>query len=491
MRIGLVGVSQETDTFNPSLTTLEHFESFGIERGAAVLERRGTSGSVYGYLDAADRRGGVETVPIFNAHAVAGGRLSAGTLTALAHEVQVGLSAAGRLDGVALLLHGACSAAGVDDVDGFLLAIARDVVGPEIPIVLALDHHANVTETMVRDATALVAHRTQPHDLTDTGRLAADLLFRIVAGEASPTVGWRKIPMITHQEQFLTRSHPMKTWFDSARVAEEMGGVLSVSTFPMQPWLDVDEAGWSVVVYTEGDPGLADRIAADLADDAWALRHDFMVGTSVPPAEAVRRACAVNGLVVLSDTGDSVLGGAGGDSTVLLDALMAGGARRALVPVVDPTIAKLVGGAPVGAVVTVEIGGRVAGMHESVTVTGTLQSFGPYVLTLDDGLVGQHVDLGATAVIAAPVGVVVVTQRPGVGGVYPEFYRQLGIDPSTFAMVVVKTASNFQHFAPIATDVVRADTPGPTQSDIAGLRWTRIPRPMFPLDALDGWRAAR
>ena len=58
-------------------------------------------------------------------------------------------------------------------------------------------------------------------------------------------------------------------------------------------------------------------------------------------------------------------------------------------------------------------------------------------------------------------------------------------------MVVVKTASNFQHFAPIATDVVRADTPGPTQSDIAGLRWTRIPRPMFPLDALDGWRAAR
>lgn len=157
---------------------------------------------------------------------------------------------------------------------------------------------------------------------------------------------------------------------------------------------------------------------------------------------------------------------------------MAGGARRALVPVVDPTIAKLVGGTPVGAVVTVEIGGRVAGMHESVTVTGTLQSFGPYVLTLDDGLVGQHVDLGATAVIAAPVGVVVVTQRPGVGGVYPEFYRQLGIDPSTFAMVVVKTASNFQHFAPIATDVVRADTPGPTQSDIAGLRWTRIPRPM-------------
>ena len=61
-------------------------------------------------------------------------------------------------------------------------------------------------------------------------------------------------------------------------------------------------------------------------------------------------------------------------------------------------------------------------------------------------------------------------------------YRQVGVDPTAASIVVIMTASNFQYFAPIAVDLVRADTPGPTQSDLAGLPWRRIPRPVYPLD---------
>ena len=117
MRIGLVWISQETDTFNPQPTTVESFAAFGIERGDAIIEKVGNVGMIGGYVEAAKIRGGIETVPIFKARSVAGGRLSSDTLSFLSDELESGLRSAGSLDGVALRLHGACAAEGVDDVE--------------------------------------------------------------------------------------------------------------------------------------------------------------------------------------------------------------------------------------------------------------------------------------------------------------------------------------------------------------------------------------
>lgn len=491
MRIGLIWVSQETDTFNPSLTTVDDFAAFGIDHGQAIIDNLGDVGAVGGYIAAARGRDDVETVPIFKARAVAGGRLSADTLAYLAEEVGKGLASAGPLDGLALELHGACSAEDVDDVDGYLLEIARRHLGPEVPIVLGLDHHANITRAMVGGSDALVGHRTQPHDPFDTGRLAAQLLFRIVGGEVTPTVAWRKIPLISHQEQYLTSHHPMKTWFDRAREMEKNDPpVLQISNFPMQPWLDVDEGGWSTVVVTDANQQLAEELADELGDLAWSMRAEFQKMTSLPAAEAVRQAdSAPRGVVVVSDTGDSVLGGAGGDSTVLIREMLAQGIEGpALVPLVDPAIGDKLDPSQVGEVVTVEAGGAVARMHEPIPLTGRLTHFGPSVLHIGGDFSSPFVDLGIAAVLEVDCGTVVVTQRPGVGGVHPAMYEHFGIDPSGFKMAVVKTASNFQYFAGISSQVIRANTPGPTQSDIATLPWERIPRPVYPLDPIDSWR---
>ena len=134
---------------------------------------------------------------------------------------------------------------------------------------------------MVDGCDALVGYRTQPHDPFDTAVASTNLLLRIVAGEVRPAMAWRKIPLLSHQEQYLTSGGPMKTWFDRARALEREPGILSVSTFPMQPWLDVDEAGWAAVVVTDGDPERAERAAEELADLAWSLRAEFQVKTSV------------------------------------------------------------------------------------------------------------------------------------------------------------------------------------------------------------------
>jgi len=492
MRIGLAAISQETSTFNPGLTTLTDFAAYGIDHGRAVIDNNADAiGDIAGYWAVMSKRPDVEVVPVFKARAGANGRLSVGTVEYLATQLVEGLRAAGPLDLLSLFLHGACAGEGMDDVDGYLLGLARGVVGPGVPIVLGLDHHANITEAMVAGCDMLVGHRTQPHQQADTGRLVAIHSLRLVAGEVRPVTAWRKLPLISHQEQYLSNLWPMSVWFDRARGLEAAfpDAVIQISNFPMQPWLDVAEGGWATVVHTDGDQGLADRLADELADLAWSLRAEFQVKTSVPVSEAVAAAeAAERGVVVISDTGDSVLGGAGGDSTAILAEMIAQGiSGPALVTLVQPDIAELVAGREVGEVVSLTVGGAVAGMHPSIVLTGTLRHLGPIVLT-DLDYSSPTVDFGFGCVLETSFGVVVISELRGLGGVHPMLYEHLGIDPSAFKMAVVKTASNFQFFAPISSQVIRADTPGPTQSDMASLPWERIPRPTYPLDDVTTWR---
>ena len=67
----------------------------------------------------------------------------------------------------------------------------------------------------------------------------------------------------------------------------------------------------------------------------------------------------------------------------------------------------------------------------------------------------------------------------------------MGIDPRQYKMAVLKTASNFQYFAALSSQVIRVDTSGPGQSDVLSLPWDRLPRPVYPLDPLTDWRGVR
>ena len=80
-----------------------------------------------------------------------------------------------------------------------------------------------------------------------------------------------------------------------------------------------------------------------------------------------------------------------------------------------------------------------------------------------------------------------VTEYAGVAGIHPAVYRHVGLEVAEHQMIVMKTASNFQYMTPFATTMIRAATPGPTQSDIAALPWQRIPRPCFPMESLTSW----
>jgi len=490
MRIALAEIAQETDSFSPMTADITDFETYGLFHGAEILEKMAGVGPLGGLLDvAAEQEMTVELYPIVRAWAAAGGTITAPTLDFLTEQLVSGLRAAPPLDAIFLSLHGAAAAESDDDVEGHILQAVRQVVGDQIPIVCPLDHHANLTERMVRCADVLVGHETQPHDPPATGRKAARIMFRMLQNEIRPTIRWRKIPLITPQDQFLTSQGPMKEWFDLAREIELRPGVLDVSPFPMQPWLDVAEGGWSVVVHTDNDELQAQTIADEMAEKAWQLRAQFWVSQRIPPADAVHRAItAKRGLVILSDTGDSVYGGAPGDSTAIFRELLSQQISDiAFVPIIDPAALEAAVAAGVGAEITLEVGGNVDNtFSQPVRITALVAAVSKGV-TVQLGDRGTC-DLRQTALLEVGNIRLVLLNHRSFAVNHPVLYRHLGLEIADAKLVVLKTASNFQFFERWSNELIRVDSPGMTQSDLTAFDWKRLPRPIYPLDEIDDWR---
>ncbi len=486
MRIAIAHIGQETSSFAITRTTVDTFRQFGLYEGDEILQKMRAVGPIGGFLAAAaEEKLDYTPLPIINAWAGANGALTAETLRFLEEKLVTGLQRVLPIDGFFFSQHGAAAAENDPDVEGYLLAAVRRVLGPDVPIVSPLDHHGNITQRMIDLLTSLVGYATQPHLPFETGKLAAHHLFAILRGELKPTLAWRKIPMLTHQEQFLTSRGPMKVWFDLARAYETQPGVVSVSPFPMQPWLDVPEGGWATVVVTHNDQVLAEQIAEEHAQTAWEMRDQFWVYESVPVAEAVRQAVAAEkGVVILSDTGDSVFGGAPGDSThILRELLRQGVTQTALLPIVDKEVVQAALDAGVGSTITVALGGKLApNFHQPVTVTGKVVAIGGG--RIEAAVVGmESFNMGRAVVLEIGSIKIVVSEHEGIGGNHPIVYRHFGIEPATAKMIVLKTASNFQYYTEMTSAIVRADTPGPTMSHLEQFDWQQTPRPIYPLDA--------
>ena len=154
MRIAVAEIAQETDSFSPLRAGLSEFESYGLFRGAEIVEKMVGAGPIGGLLEVVSEQAkSVELVPLLRAWGGAGGAILDTTFAQFRQELTDRLRAAGPVDAVFLALHGAAATESEDDLEGIILEDVRRLVGGHIPIVVPFDHHANMTRRIMTHAT--------------------------------------------------------------------------------------------------------------------------------------------------------------------------------------------------------------------------------------------------------------------------------------------------------------------------------------------------
>ena len=213
---------------------------------------------------------------------------------------------------------------GVGDVEGDLISAVRQLVGPQLPIVVTLDCHAHVTEVMARDADALLAWETYPHaDSYTTGQRGARLLIDTVEGRCRPTMAVAKVPVLTSGINGTTAGDgPFARIMQLAKSHEGKDGILSTSAILVHPYLDQPGMGSAAIVVSDDNLQQAVSLAEEIARTYWDNRRDFECDVHTPE-DAIAAGLAIeDGPVLLIETADCAGGGASGDSVASLKALL-------------------------------------------------------------------------------------------------------------------------------------------------------------------------
>ncbi len=356
-------ISHETNTFNVHPTTLDDFRDRILLDGPAAIAARGDANTdLAGLLDVARLRDWNVT-HAGSAGAGPGGRVADVAFDALCAPVMEA-AARGGWDGVLLMLHGAMVTASRDDGEGEILRRLRAITGPDLPVAVTLDPHANVSPAMCDLAQILVSYTTYPHvDMRATGRRTAELLHRAMAGEIRPATLRAHRPMLEEANGGRTDLGPMIERHALARAAEARADILAVSINGGFPCADVPFAGPTVLVVHDTartGPTAPQTIAEGIADDIWTRRREAL-NTYLTVAEAARVAAEWSGAapLVIADYADNPGSGAYGDSTALLSALLDAEVRNACFgPMIDPVAARALQSEPVGGTVSLALGGR-------------------------------------------------------------------------------------------------------------------------------------
>lgn len=486
MRIAIGEFAHETNTFCPGFTEVEAFQSRYWNIGDEIFGRhRGVRNDLGGMIDTGERLG-VELVPIFATTTQPSATVSRHAYETIRDTIFAQIKAAGEVDAICFALHGAGSADGIDDMEGTFLGELRDLVGTEIPIVVSLDLHGNTTEAMLKHANALFYCHEYPHiDTYERGAEALETAAKIVRGEVKPLKHLVTLPVtIPPSTSFLG---PAKVINERCFEWEKTPGVLDCNFTHGFPHTDVPVIVTSVLVTTDNDADLAQRVADDVVALILATLEDFR--QTLPGAkEAVAEALAATELpVVVAEVSDNPGGGAPGSGTHLLRELLAANEPRTCFGYVwDPETAKQAHAAGTGATISVRLGGFTDELHGAPIETEA------YVKVLTDGQfrltnpmgAGSLVDLGPMVrLVIGNVDVIVGSRRAQT--LDPQLFLLHGIDVMTMRVVALKSHQHFRGgFQHLAGTIIRTDTPGFTTSNLWDLPYERIVRPIWPLDPL-------
>ena len=483
--------AHETNTFNKNLTDYEAFVGRNAYFGADAIKERGDANTeLAGFLDCG-KKYGWNIIHVLSASAQPAGCVTRDAFDRLAGPI-VEAAKANKIDGILLSLHGAMVTEFDEDGEGVLLERLRAVVGPDMPIAITLDLHANVTPKMCDLANIIVSYKTYPHvDMREVAVLSGDIMQRAMKGEIAPKTLRAHRPMLDEANGGRTDMGPMVERIKQAIAYEKEPGVLAVSINAGFGNADIKDVGPTVTVTYDAKAGNVEKhqaFAEGIAEDIWEKRFDVM-NYYMPVEEAAAIAKAyrkVDGPIIIADYADNPGGGGYGDSTNLLKAMLdAGLTDTAFGPMVDNETALYLHKQKVGDTVSVKLGGKTDPRFggETLELTAKLKLISDGSYTGDGPMVGGlRLSFGPSAVIeVGGIEILVVTEPAQMLDL--QQFKAFGIDPAAKTVVGLKSMQHFRAaFEPIAGKVIVCDSGALCTTFYDRLPYQNVPRPIYPLD---------
>jgi microcystin degradation protein MlrC len=484
MRVFFAGIVTETNTFATLPTGMGHYLESGLHRRGDVREDKDLTPAERRLREMAAAKGH-ELVQGLTAHAQPLGRTVGSVWQSLRDELLADLRAAMPVQAVVLMLHGAMVAEGSDDCEGELISRVREIVGPNVAIGVELDLHCHTTQAMLTQCDVLISYKEYPHtDVVARLEEVWRLTLATAAGHIRPVTAAWDCRMVSFWH---TTREPMISFVQRMKALEGQDAVLSISFGHGFPYGDVVDNGAKVWVITDNDRPKAAALAEQLGREIWAMREQTR--PAVSPLNTVLDAMLTVPLgkpVVIADRADNPGGGAMGDSTFVLRALVERGIGNvALGAFWDPGALACCRDAGVGASFDLRLGGKCGPASGDpvdlrVTVRAVLDAHA-------QDFAGHHFDCGASAWVSTDDGLdlVIISKRQQVFGT--DVFTGLGVDLAAKRAVVVKSSQHFHAaFAPIASRVYYADTPGLLRSDLENMVYQKRSMNFWPRVA-DPW----
>ena len=471
MRVFYGGLSNETNAFSPLPCGVGDFAPFTLARDPASRSQ------IFGAL----LNRGAELIEGVNLVAQPAGPIASLAYTELRDRLLGEIAQSGPLDAVLLNLHGAMAAEDIGDCEGDILRRVRELVGPTVFIGAVLDPHCHLSASMLSHSDLLTIYKEYPH--TDIAEATAQLVEVCAQWLDEPFTITHSVFDCQQIDIYYTTSSPMREQVTYLRQLESTPGVLAASIAHGFPWGDDPELGARTLVYTRADQVLAENLATSLGKQVMSLRG-LCGPRTIGPDDAVRRVAVLEGLSVLADVADNPGGGAPGDSTFLIHALLQHpGIPSAVAALWDPENVAMAHKAGVGAVLQMSIGGRFGDISGppvvgEVVVTGLKRRhYEPA-----PGYGGLHVAFGDLAAVEiGDVTIVLASRRSQVFS--PGVFTAVGVDLAATRAVIVKSTQHFRAgFDPVATRTFYVDTPGALSLDFARIPYRKAPRDLWPLN---------
>jgi microcystin degradation protein MlrC len=499
-RIVVLGFAIECNRFSP-VTTAEDFEQDVDIRGNRIVSEARSGKSITmpdlpGFFTEMDRTGDWTPVPLRVSLAQPGGPVAEKFFKDYLAEIEASLKSALPVDAVFVSCHGAALAEGTDDPDGDLFELLRRIVGPDVPIVSVFDLHANVSRRMIDNLSVFVGYLENPHtDIYERGVEAARHMRELLAGTKT-AVEMVKIPLVPPQISLLTARGPYADLIKYGQT--KIGGdILNVSVMAGFAYSDSPKNGLTAVVTARnGNRKAAADLSLDIAKRAWGMKERFK-RAMMSLADAVQLAVSVGRdrrrkPIILADVADNPGGGGRGNTTYLLRALKSARAQGVILGVFnDAALAAQAHELGEGAIFNASFNTK---EHQEFSLPFDCEA---KVVKLSDGqYVGRRgvlknvsSDMGPSALLDLG-GILVVVISNRCQCMDPRQFEMFDIDIAQARVVVVKSRGHFrggfdEFFKP--EQIYEVDCPGLTSPVLANFTWTKLPRPVYPLDEETSW----